>query len=81
MNITTPTKSRTELLDNQKCIDNAGGNQFNMILIASVRAREISKISKEKGNLIFGSPIVSAMLELQNSMYDKKYLNKVKKTY
>lgn len=69
--------SRTPLVDIQHCTENAG-NKYDMILMASVRAREIARHHKESQLASHALPVVTALLELQEGRYGREYLNKVK---
>jgi DNA-directed RNA polymerase omega subunit len=58
--------SRTPQIDIQTCTKNAGGNKYDLILIAAARAREMAQQNKKKG-LHHEDPVpVSALLEVQN---------------
>ena len=71
------TLSRSTELNNEVCVENAGGNRFNLVLIASAKAREIRRNNTDTKT--YHSPCVSALLEVQNGKVNSKvYLNKVK---
>ncbi len=44
------TDSRGPNIDTQKCVEQAGGNRFDLVLIATVRARELSRRHKAAGH-------------------------------
>jgi DNA-directed RNA polymerase subunit K/omega len=69
--------SRTPMVDIERCTENAG-NKYDMILMASARAREISRHHKESQLSSHALPVVTALLELQEGQYGQEYLNKVK---
>lgn len=71
------TDSRGSLIDTQKCLENLGGNRFEMVLIASVRAREISRRNRLSERIEHKGAQVSALLEIQDGKVDRKYLKKV----
>lgn len=55
--------SRTPQLDMQKCVINAGGNKFDMIIYTALRAKEIAK--KNRGSIEYVNAPVNALFELQ----------------
>ena len=61
--------SRGSTVDVQKCVKLADGNQFNLILALTGRAREIAKQARVENKQEFVSPIVTALLEWQNGEY------------
>ena len=69
--------SRGTDVDNELCVSNVGSNRFNMVLIATVRAREIKRrnMNSEHREHIF--PIVTALLEIQEGKIGEEYLRKV----
>jgi DNA-directed RNA polymerase omega subunit len=69
-------KKLTNTLDYEKCSENVGG-RFDMILIASMRARELRKGHAKKVNTDNG-PIVSALQEIEDGSIDREYLKKIK---
>jgi hypothetical protein len=44
------TDSRGPTVDTQKCVEQVGGNRFDLVLIATVRARELSRRHKAAGH-------------------------------
>jgi len=70
--------SRGTLLDNEKCVENVGGNRFNLVLIAAERSREIKRQNKDstKREHIYSS--VTALAEIQEGKIGKDYLKKIK---
>jgi DNA-directed RNA polymerase subunit K/omega len=61
--------SRGPSINTEKCIENVGGNRFNLVLIAAARARELARQD-------LNSP-VTALLEIQEGRIGKEYLKKV----
>lgn len=55
--------SRTPELNIEKCVEQAGGNRYDMILIAAQRARELAKANARSDKYV--NTAVSALLELQ----------------
>jgi hypothetical protein len=71
--------SRGTEIDLEKCVVQAGGNRFNLVLIASERAREIRRQNKESVKREHIYSIVTALDDIQLGDIDpKKYLLKVK---
>ena len=69
--------SRGPDIDVETCVDAVGGNRFNLILIATNRARELRQ--RDRDGSTHKSACVSAMLEIQNGQVDaKRYLMKVR---
>ena len=67
--------SRCADIDTDKCVENAGANRFDLVLIASQRTRELKRQHKESGKHV-GS--IDALLEIQDGKLDpKKYLAKL----
>ena len=75
------TQSRD--IDVQKCVENVGGNQFELILIAATRAREIANTrsiaQKNNPQLEYTNRIVTAALEeVEQNKIGREYLDKVR---
>jgi len=71
--------SRGTGIDTEMCVENAGGNRFDLVLIASARAREIRRqhSSSEKREHVHS--IVTALEDIQRGEIEpRKYLSKVK---
>jgi len=69
--------SRGPTIDIEHCTEAAGGNRFNLVLIASVRAREIARKHKRDEDYANIGNTVTALLEIQNGSIGKEYLKKV----
>ena len=70
--------SRGTSIDTNQCVENAGGNRFNLVLIAAARARELARqhrYSENKGQL--NAP-VTALLEIQEGKIGIEYLKRVR---
>lgn len=70
-------------IDVQKCVENVGGNQFELILIAATRAREIANTrsiaQKNNPQLKYPTRIVTAALEeVEQGTVGREYLGKVR---
>lgn len=70
-------------IDVQKCVQNVGGNQFELILIAATRAREIANTrtiaQKNNPQLKYSVKTVTAALEeVVEGKIGREYLGKVR---
>ena len=70
-------------LNVQKCVKNIGGNQFELILIAATRAREIAsqRLIAQKNNPQLKYPvkiITEALEEVEQGKIGREYLGKVR---
>ena len=71
------TDSRGPQVDTEKCVVQAGGNRFDLVLIATVRARELSRRHKAAGLTTQVNSPVSALLDIQEGKIGKGYLKRV----
>ena len=71
------TDSRGPEIDTQKCVEQVGGNRFDLVLIASVRARELSRRHKAAGHTTQMNAPVGALLEVQEGKIGREYLKRV----
>ena len=71
------TDSRGPNIDTQKCVEQVGGNRFDLVLIATVRARELSRRHKAAGHTTQVNSPVSALLDIQEGKMGREYLKKV----
>lgn len=74
----TPIINRGCEVDTDKCVQNAGGNRFDMILIATIRAREIARQNRESLKHEHRHSVVTALLEIQDGKIDKEYLKRIR---
>jgi len=71
--------SRGTEIDMEKCVEQVGGNRFNLVLIASERARVIRRQNKESVSREHVYSIVTALDDIQNGTVDPTtYLARVK---
>jgi DNA-directed RNA polymerase omega subunit len=71
--------SRGPSIDNELCTVNAGGNRFNLVLIAAARAREIRRQHASSLSREHVHSIVTALKDIQEGKIDPlTYLKKVK---
>ncbi len=67
--------------DTQKAVEMVGGSQFELILIAAERARELKHGSTPKVSGGHGAA-VTALLEVEKGLYTKKdFMNKIHKGF
>jgi DNA-directed RNA polymerase omega subunit len=69
--------SRGTGIDMQKCVQQAGNNRFNLVLLASARAREINLNNNSTKNTKENAT-VSALLEVQSGAVGLEYMKKIK---
>ena len=62
-------------VDYQKCAELIG-SRYDMILIASLRAKELKKVTV-KGKPYNGH-VITALKEIENGLIGREYLNKLK---
>ena len=71
--------SRGPGINTELCTQMAGGNRFNLVLVASERAREIRRQNKDSDKREHVHAIITALEEIQRGEIEpRKYLNKVK---
>ena len=70
-------QSRGPSIDTEKCVENIGGNRFDLVLIASARARELSRRHKAAELQTQMNAPVSALLDVQSGDVGREYLKKV----
>jgi DNA-directed RNA polymerase omega subunit len=71
------SESRGPNIDTEKCVEQAGGNRFDLVLIASVRARELARRHKAAELTTQVNAPVSALLDIQEGKIGPEYLKKV----
>jgi DNA-directed RNA polymerase subunit K/omega len=71
--------SRGTGIDMDKCVEMAGGNRFDLVLIASAKSREIRRQNLGSDKREHVHSIVTALEEIQaGTVESRKYLNKVR---
>ncbi len=63
-------KSRTQLFDREKCVKNVGGSQFELVLYAAARARQMEMEYKAKGITNQLDSTLSALFEIQEGKWN-----------
>ena len=69
--------SRGTTIDTEQCIKNVGGNRFDLVLIASARAKELSRQHRHAENRAQVNSPVTALLEIQDGKIGREYLKRV----
>lgn len=69
--------SRGTEIDTRVCADRVGGSQFELVIIAANRAREMMYQNKDKSKFIKGT--VEALIEIQDGLVGHDYLYKFAK--
>lgn len=72
------TVSRGPSLDTDKCVEQSGGNRFNLVIMAAARSREIRRQNRESDKFEHIHSNVTALLEFQEGKYDSEYLKRIK---
>lgn len=72
------TLSRGTEINTELCVQNAGGGRFDMVILASARAREIKRQHRESDKREHIFPIVTALLEIQEGKLTYDYMKKIK---
>ncbi len=70
--------SRGTEINLEQCVENAGGNRFDLVIMASARARELARRHKHDERKEHIHPTVTALLEFQSGKFNKDYLKRVK---
>ena len=70
--------SRGTYIDTNRCVDNVGGNRFNLVIIAAARAREISANNRHSNRIEHLHTPVTALLEIQNGELGLEGIRKVR---
>ncbi len=70
--------SRGTEVDTERCVQNVGGNKFDLILIAAARSREIARKHKDSESREHNYATVQALLDIQQGTIGREYLTKVK---
>ena len=71
--------SRVSEIDMEKCVEQAGGNRFELIIMASARAREIKRNNTNSDRHEHLHTPVTALLEFQEGKLNRDYIKKLKK--
>jgi len=69
--------SRGTAIDTEKCVENAGGNRFDLVLIAAARAREIKRHNRESDKREHVHSNITALEDIQSGKVGKEYLKRI----
>jgi DNA-directed RNA polymerase subunit K/omega len=70
--------SRGTLIDTDKCVELAGGNRFNLVIMAAARSRELRRQNSSSQKFEDVHTNVTALLEFQNGKVDGTYMKTIK---
>jgi DNA-directed RNA polymerase subunit K/omega len=70
--------SRGTTIDTDKCVEMSGGNRFDMVLIAAIRARELSRQHRHAENKGQLNAPVTALLDIQEGRVGRDYLKRIR---
>jgi DNA-directed RNA polymerase subunit K/omega len=70
--------SRGTQIDTNQCVENIGGNRFNLVIIAAARAREIAENNRHSDKFHHLHTPVTALLEVQNGELGFEGIRKVR---
>ncbi len=73
----TVSLSRGPSIDTEKCVQNAGGNKYDLVLIAAARSREIQRRNKHSTKREHSFPNITALQEIEAGEIGREYLMKV----
>ena len=71
--------SRTLSLDINKCVENVGGNRFELVLIASARAKELAYAHKKSESSEYMNAHIQAIIDIQEGKLGREYLAKYRR--
>ena len=69
-------ESRGTQIDTQRCVANANSNKYDLVLMASARAREIKRLNQSSMRQEHVGAPVTALLEIQRGEVSVDYVNK-----
>ena len=72
------SESRCTELDNDLCVEMAGGNRFNLVIMAAARAREIRRQNSGSEKFEHLHSPVSALLDFQTGKLGPEYIKRVR---
>jgi DNA-directed RNA polymerase omega subunit len=70
--------SRHQEFNKETCVKNAGGNQFDLIIMAAQRAREIKMGNSHSMKMEHHHGVMTALLEIQAGKADFEFFKKIK---
>lgn len=69
--------SRGPDIDTDKCVDNIGGNRFNLVIIAAARAREIKRQHTDSNKREHVHSILTALTDIQCGKIGPEYIKRI----
>jgi DNA-directed RNA polymerase omega subunit len=72
------SQSRGTEIDLEQCVEMTGGNRFDLVVLASARAREQSQLNHHSERHEHRHSPVTALLDIQEGKVGREYLRKVK---
>jgi DNA-directed RNA polymerase omega subunit len=72
------SQSRGTNIDLEQCVEISGGNRFDLVVMASARARELSQLNHHSERQEHRHTPVTALLDIQEGKVGREYLRKVK---
>ena len=72
------TQSRGPDLDIDKTVEKSGGNRFNLVIMASARAREIKRNNTFSNRFEHTHPNITALKEFESGKLGPEYIKRVK---
>ena len=70
--------SRGPQIDTDLCVANCNNNRYDLVIMASARAREIARQHRDSENPNHIYPIINALLEFQTGQIQLDSVRKVK---
>ena len=70
--------SRGTTIDTETCVEMIGGNRFDLVLIAAVRARELARQHRHAENKGQLNAPVAALLDIQEGRVGQEYLKRIR---
>jgi len=70
--------SRGPTLDTDLCVNNIGGNRYNLVIIAAARAREIAEQNRHSDKHAHWHTPVTALLEVQTGELDLSDIRRIR---
>jgi DNA-directed RNA polymerase subunit K/omega len=76
--MTSGIKSRVAEIDIARCVQQSGGNKFDLAIMAAERAREIRRANSTSLKHEHLHPAITALLEFQNGIIGSEYIARIK---
>jgi DNA-directed RNA polymerase omega subunit len=70
--------SRGASIDTEKCVKESGGNRFDLIIMATQRAREIKQRNQHSMKEEHLHGVVTALLEIQDGNVEENWERKIR---